>query len=726
MTSLALLLFLAMAGCPSTSPVDDDDTPPADDDDADAEPLQLPTSVSVQVLQDGVPVEGAMVLQGGVEGSIPTDENGRANLELVEIPGGEIWVIAAQEGHRSVGLRLYEHPEEMIVLELVEVAIDNPDFSYAPGGTKDRGTTEYCSHCHITFVDQFKNSAHRESARDPQVHDLFAGTAAAWDTEGLCTENGGRWLTGTIPGGGGSGLRCYIGNGFLPDASEDCGGEGQSTCDEPELDPALGPSNQGACADCHAPATGGVLGGGESLLHAEGLAYEEGVTCDFCHKVATIDPTKPPGIGGRTVLGRPLEDSNLGPVEFKPVMYGPYADVLNPFMGGAFSPIFSSGELCSGCHEYEQEPLWASAQDALDTERWPEGRLPIHSTWSEWAGSIHAPSTPCQTCHMPATGALNSADIEFLGLDPGIAAGFHRGPTSVRDHSFYGPLAERPNLGTLLEDAASLSATASVDGTELLIESTVTNLGAGHALPTGEPLRSILVVVDARCDELPLPQIEGPVLSRVAGAYAVGTFGIDALINGQDLEWSSLVELPPTANLRLTALRPTGDHLDYEGVGRFTTAEGSFAPEGKGLPERTPLGSWNVSSSAGGVLTPEEPLTLQSGDILILSEAFVAPQDKGTSLMLAGQAGIDFARVLADETGSWPTPHHRAVDILRDNRLLPFTSDTRSYRFALPTGCTEAEAAVSLIYRAYPPGLARERGWPALDHLMVERVLSVE
>ena len=94
--------------------------------------------------------------------------------------------------------------------------------------------------------------------------------------------------------------------------------------------------------------------------------------------------------------------------------------------------------------------------------------------------------------------------------------------------------------------------------------------------------------------------------------------------------------------------------------------------------------------------------------------------------MLAGQAGMDFARVLVDAQGNWPVPHHRAVDLSRDNRLLPYVGDTQTYRFELPSGCTEPQANLTLVYRAYPPGLARERGWTSTDHLVSELSLTAK
>ncbi|MEE2829586.1 MAG: hypothetical protein VX498_10390, partial [Myxococcota bacterium] len=314
----------------------------------------------------------------------------------------------------------------------------------------------------------------------------------------------------------------------------------------------------------------------------------------------------------------------------------------------------------------------------------------------------------------------------LLGLTPGIVAGFHRGPDQVRNHGFFGPLDERPGLPRLLDTAAALSGSAGIEDSELLVEASVTNVQAGHALPTGEPLRSMLMVVDARCDDLALTQTAGPALSPVAGALATGTVGQEVIVGNVSLFWEELEGVPLDAPVRLTGFRPTGSYLDYEGVGPFASGEGNFPTSGKGLPDLTPLGSLEVIQSSPGILTPGAVLPFEAGDLVIVSEVFEEPVEDGSARMLAGQAGIDFARVLADSEENWPVPHYRAVDILRDNRLRPHLSDARSYRFTLPEDCSDPSVQLFLVYRSYPPGLARERGWDSRDHLMATRVLSLD
>ena len=125
-----------------------------------------------------------------------------------------------------------------------------------------------------------------------------------------------------------------------------------------------------------------------------------------------------------------------------------------------------------------------------------------------------------------------------------------------------------------------------------------------------------------------------------------------------------------------------------------------------------------MTQTAPGILSTAEPLPGLEGDLLLLAEPLDAPVEGGEAGMLAGQPGMDFGRVLADAQGRWPVPHHRAVDVLRDNRLLPYGSDARTWRFTLPEGCGSPSASATLLYRAYPPALARERSWPSLDHVM--------
>jgi len=706
-TPLSLLLIL-LAGCPSaddddTTPTDDDDTTVGDDDDA-----TLPDTLTVNVLvqdADG-PVEGASVLQAGADIQGTTGADGRAALTIDTTVEHGVYAVAAMPGRRSVGVVVDAVPAGDVVIDLPPVDADNPDYSFQPPGLDPLKSTVFCSHCHFRATEAYDGSAHKESASDPQLHDLYAGTAQITD-ETACADAGGRWLPGTLPGGD-AGDRCYLGAGLLPDATSTCGGDGQPSCDDPTLAAADQPTQFGACADCHAPGIDGDPGG-RSLLEATGVAHEQGVHCDVCHKVAAIDLSAPAGVGGRLVLGRPYEDGTVGGPEYLPAMYGPRADVLNPLMRGVYTPVFTEATFCAGCHEHDQAALLPGG--TIDTARWPDGTLPIMSTYSEWLASPNSPDTPCQACHMLPTDADNGADLDLLnGVEPGIAGGFLRPAGSVRAHTFTGPDGLAASGTTMLEDSGILSLDTTT-GATLSVTAEVLNLGAGHAFPTGEPLRSLVLAVEATCSGVPLDQLAGSSITAVGGSFASGAIddGV-TLASATELTWPDLPAL--TGDLVVRAVRPTGAWIDYTGPAPF--ADGGFVVADRGLPETTPLGTATASVS-GDTVTLGADLGLQAGDVVHLVQPTVLPDADGDARAWAGAAGQDFAKVLAGADGEQHVPHYAAVDVVRDNRIPSWGTATVAMEFAWPSDCTEAAIEARLLYRAYPFGLARERSWPNTD-----------
>ena len=723
-TWILLACCLASTGCPSGE-VDGDD-PPDNPDDDDTTDDELPPSfpVTVRVTRDGAPLPDVSVLQGGGQIQGTTDADGTFVATIDSTVEGELWVIASLRDHRSQAERIREADGETVELELKTVEVDNPDYTYATPGGEQHKTTEYCSHCHFRFAEQFAGSAHRGAASNPEVHDLYAGTASAFGGAEACEAAGGRWASGTLPGGG-AGERCYVAAGFLPDSLPGCGDADQPPCD---ADPAGLPG--GRCADCHAPAVNGPAGGGWSLLNVEGIAFDEGVHCDFCHKVRDVDMDAAPGVAGRLVLGRPQEPDG-GASEFVPVMYGPYFDVPNVYMGGSPAPHFRDATICGGCHQYEQEGLWEAAAAAIDADRWPSGTLPIHSTIAEWNASPSWSGVGCQYCHMPAMDVPNSADLDlFEGTSPGVAGGFERPYGEVRDHSFYGPLNVLPADGMrLIETAAALTpevawiaaADSASGAAELTVDSRVTNVGAGHALPTGEPLRSVVLVVHATCQDEPLTLLQGPTITEVGGRFADGVVG-DGVESGDRgagpgsaLDWEGVDALVGEApeDLVVRAVRPTGGWVDYDGIGPF--GDGTFDAAAKGLPEVTAVGEAAVVAIDGTGLELATPLDLLPGDRVYVVEPSGGLQDGAPARALAGAPGVDFARVLVGLDGRRGAPHYGAVDVARDNRIASGAGAEQIHRFALPEGCDEASVSASLLYRRAPLSLARERGWTNVE-----------
>ncbi|MEC7948771.1 MAG: hypothetical protein VX265_14485, partial [Myxococcota bacterium] len=665
-------------------------------DDSGREPSEeaSPTarSVEVRVTLDGAPLAGVPVTQPGSDVAAVTDAAGAATLEL-DLSVGTPAVAVSHPEARIGGLELYErHFESGVDIDLARYETgDNPLYIFQDPGTPERNdNTNYCSHCHVTINADWMDSVHRTAASNPVLHDVYAGTADAYADPAVCEARGGTWATGIGPGTAAAAERCYLGAGTLPDLNPDCGAA--SPCD--------GVAEQtGACADCHAPGIDGELGG-RDLLDAVGLSHDYGVHCDVCHKVESIDLESPePGVAGRLRILRPSEEgTTAGP--WAPLAFGPYGDVLNPRMGSVERDHFKDATMCSGCHEYDQPVLVPGA--SIDPARWPEGRLPVHSTYSELVDGPLGAGVPCQSCHMPPDpDAGNSADLgNVFDLEGGVAAGWMRHPGAVRRHVWFGP---RHPEQRMLELAATVQLETRTEADALIVEATVTNSGPGHAIPTGEPLRSMVLVVEARCGSVRLPAVGGDAVPDVGGARDQR----DAAEG-----WTVWPGAQPGQRLRVVS-RP-GGFVDYEGFGPF--GDGTFSVEEKGLPVETVVGEVGIVAVAGdGTLTLDGPLP--SGDRAYrVDPGDSLPAEGEAARGLAGLPGAAFARVMVDAAGNRMVPHHAAVDVVSDNRILPTRRATSTHRFAL--GCADPVASAVLLHRPYPLPLARERGWTMAEAVM--------
>ena len=670
-------------------------------------PVALPRlrSATVTVTLDGAPVEGAVVTQGGNPARWTTGADGTALVSLDTAVRGAVTIMAAHPEARNSGEELGDNPAEVDerLASPIEIPLlrydpnDNPDYVFLdPGDPDHRDSTGQCAHCHLSLNDAWYRSAHRSSASNPVVHDLYAGAAAAWSDEASCVAAGGQWWEGLEPGTGSRGYRCYVGDGALPALNTDCG----------EVSPCDGVATQtGGCADCHAPGLDGVLGG-RDLLEATAFAYSYGVHCDVCHRVESVDLDAAPGVAGALKLLRPSEVST-SPVlgDWEPLTFGPYPDVINPKMGSVARDHFLGAEFCGGCHQLTQAP--AVPGTAADPARWPDGEIPIQTTYAEWKAGPYASGAPCQSCHMPPdAGAGNSADLGRELPDDVIdsSTGWYRPPGTVRLHTWTGP---RSPDSPMLRLAGALSVTTALedgaDGEELVVSATVTNAGAGHAFPTGEPMRHLVLHLQVTCDGAPLAATGGDAVPDMGG-------WLDRKEAGED--WMSWPDASPGDVLRV--VRRTGAWHDYTGYGPF--GDGTFSAEDKGMPVEEVVGQATILAVDGDAVTLDQPLP--DGDIVYRGEADALPDDGDPSSAVAGAPGFAWGRVMVDAEGDRGVPGFLAVDVASDNRLLPQQSWTSTHRYAHP--CAAPEVVARLTYRSYPLSLARERGWDAIDRLVAE------
>jgi hypothetical protein len=688
--------------------------------------LPLPAKFKIKgTITDGTaPLAGAIVMQAGTTPSFVTGADGAYEIEIDTTVPGVPAVMSAKVGYRSRGDEILELPQGPLDFALVYASPpDNTGYHYEEPGTGDfahDNSTKYCGHCHTTMAKQFQSSVHASAARNPLLQDLYAGVSAAYATQAACAAAGGVFRSGLVPGSAGdAAAKCYLGGGVLPDLNPSCGAPGGAACDDPALAAAQKPTAFGRCADCHAPAIEGVAGG-RSLHEATGIAFDDGAHCDFCHHVRDVDLTKPPGVGGALIVQRPHEHLDDNPAgKLMQVTFGPFPDVINGFVGASYQPRFSSSDYCGGCHEQRQEALLPGT--SVDALRWPGG-LPTHSTYSEWAeSSFNAPATTCQSCHMPPddTGLKSSIDVADES-NFGVVFGYARTPAQLKQHTFREALDGSPRL---IDDALTLSLAGAGAGGVLGVSAAIKNTKAGHAIPSGEPMRSLLLLVRAEACGAALHASGGMTLDDWGGALAEGTLGPDASVNGAALSWAGGA-LAAKVGQVVRAVRATGMYVDYPGVGFFGNP--ALSPMEKGLLVHAPVGEATIVSIVNGVLTLDQALPLQLGDQLYLGEAAAFPPADGSPLAAyAGSAGLSFARTLVDTLGHRGVPHYRAVDMLSDNRIGPGVAMVTAHDFALPPGCATAKVSAVLLYRKLPLALARERGWAAKDQVVAQASVDV-
>jgi hypothetical protein len=179
------------------------------------------------------------------------------------------------------------------------------------------------------------------------------------------------------------------------------------------------------------------------------------VGCDFCHQVTGT--SEPPG-NASYLLDTP-DGTKRAQLE----------DAISPAHETAYSAFHETAEFCGMCHDV----------------RHPVNGLPLENTYTEWSeGPFPAQGIVCQDCHMtPGPGVTKP--------NPGNAA--NSGPQ--RDHVYIMTFAGgNVGLGAseLAQERLQAAAEITLDTPEFVEPSTadsytvtVSNVGAGHYIPTG-------------------------------------------------------------------------------------------------------------------------------------------------------------------------------------------------------------------------------------------------
>lgn len=242
-------------------------------------------------------------------------------------------------------------------------------------------------------------------------------------------------------------------------------------------------NSNGNCATCHVPALA-LRDPFDSDPNKAAGVEKEGISCDLCHKIdgARIDQT-----GGHPGI---LSLEFKRPAQGQQLFYGPYDDV---FPGeDSFHPLYKESRYCAPCH---QGTFWG---------------VPIYSEFQEWAESDYpARNIHCQDCHMAADGKTTRFALEKEG-------GVERRSATIPSHGFAG-VTDR----AFMAEAIDLAAQAEQQADGVLVTITLKNLKAGHHYPTGNPMRNLILLVDA-VDGLdrPLSLLEGEKVPAWGGSGA--------------------------------------------------------------------------------------------------------------------------------------------------------------------------------------------------------------
>ena len=415
------------------------------------------------------PVENARVRVAGEDRYTLTDKQGLYHLQAVHPPGARLRVAAGKEGYFNNGQVSYLSGDVSAIYLNPIYLKDRSDYRFISPVT--------CAQCHVKLSRYWDRSKMAHTTSNPKVLDLFNGTDA-FNRQG-------------------------IGPGYRLD----------------------NPKSNGNCVTCHAPSVAASSPDAVDLNTAlqPNRAEWDGISCDFCHKVRKVIPDRSKPSRVAAILER--QAAVRGP---SILVFGPYDDVVVPPMAASYNPVFDQGKFCSLCHGHFEKigagGSWDPGKIYSDAEREGFGLkdntlLPIQTTyleWKQWQDQLPSgdpdKGKKCQDCHM-------SWRKEILPYDNYVVDGMarnmwatHRSPKDIRPHHFDG------GTETQLKTALSMEIEGEVAEGRLKIDVYVTNTNGGHWVPTGETMRSVMLLLQALdSNGKPLKMINGSTLPEWTG-----------------------------------------------------------------------------------------------------------------------------------------------------------------------------------------------------------------
>jgi hypothetical protein len=346
-----------------------------------------------------------------------------------------------------------------------------------------------CAPCHPSY-DEWRADAHSQSAVNYRFLTLYLGTDVEGNQSPTSYDASGRIRSPDLS-------QPYYGPGLkldYPDRAGNC-----AACHTP-LASKLEPSNTCGWSGCHTEWTAWAsdeVPYGISPVNLTGDAAD-GIGCDFCHKIGDVilDPETQlpyaamPGISSMR-LYRPEEGKEL--------FFGTFDDVTRRV---TYLPLEEESAYCAPCHY----GVFGGVVGSRDVA----GGVVVYNSYGEWLESPYSdPETgqTCQDCHMPVAEYDYFTYPEKGGLQP-------RYP--IHNHTMPGAKDEE-----LLQNSVTMTTTAQVAGDGVQVEVRITNDKTGHHVPTGTPLRHMILVVRAEDEQgRRLSLRDGPLLPVWTGDHA--------------------------------------------------------------------------------------------------------------------------------------------------------------------------------------------------------------
>ena len=356
---------------------------------------------------EGKPVAGATVRIKTTEQTSVTDEAGRFMLSNLT-PGEAVILTAWASGYYiGGGSEAFLPGNGDVELTIAaHASVDNPDYqwlsAFSQAGYSSSGEDGNCENCHAGPENQnpalpfpeWLGDAHALSTQNPRFISMYLGTDLQGNQSPKTVFFSNRDY-GRVP--------------LRPDLSQPYYGPGY------KLD---FPDTAGNCSACHAPAAAVNLAYGVDPTTLTGVE-NEGIACDFCHKVWDVRLDTFTGLPYANMPGV-LSLELRRPPEGHQFFAGPFDDVAPG--EDTFTPVQQASQFCAACH---YGVFW----DTL-----------VYNSFGEWLESPYsdpdraeaaglAAAQTCQDCHMPTgnTNLIAAPDKGGLPRDP-ITIFSHRMP----------------------------------------------------------------------------------------------------------------------------------------------------------------------------------------------------------------------------------------------------------------------------------------------------------